>query len=59
MALERVAAKEEVQACHGASFTCSVSVIETHPAESENMTGQGLPPLSSAQNLKTVLWVVM
>lgn len=27
--------KEEVQACHGASSTYTVSVIETHPAESE------------------------
>lgn len=27
--------KEEVQACHGASSTYSVSVTETHPAESE------------------------
>lgn len=27
--------KEEVQACHGASSTYSVSVIDTHPAESE------------------------
>lgn len=29
--------KEEVQACHGASSTPTVSVLETHPAEPEKM----------------------